>query len=190
MQVNQTEPMGSTLESDDLDSFDSLATEMTLAAKELLIGDRDVLAQHTQAVLSELGLSYRDQEHHTGVNASIVFAMANGKPCHLFGVQRFAAFAVHRARGADAREYWQRLMNRLDRDERRRLTHAAGEARSERPAPSSAPSSTSGPATVSPDEVASLYSALILPQNRNAVVQLIRALSAAESVNFLSTVLA
>jgi len=169
-------------ESDDLDAFDSLATEMTLAAKELLIGDRDVLAQHTQSVLSDLGISYRDQEHRTGVTASIVFAMANGKPCHLAGVQRFAAFAADRARSVEARDYWKRLLSRLDRDERRRLTHTASEAPTRKPAETLAPKDVSA---IAPKEIAALYSALLLPQNRSAVVHLIRALQAAESVNAL-----
>ena len=145
---------------------------------------RDILAQHTQAVLADLGLSYRDQEHRTGVTASIVFAMANGKPCHLGGVHRFAAFAVDRARGVEAREYWERLLNRLDRDERRRLIHAVGETRVKEPVTRSA---SNDAAALTSNEIAALYSALILPQNRSAVVHLIRALRAAESANFLAT---
>jgi hypothetical protein len=169
---------GVSLESDEIATPDSLATAMTLTARELLIGDRGILARETVAILAEMGLTYREQEHHTAVRASIVFDMANGKNCDLGGARRFAAFAAHRTRRSESREYWQKLLSRLNRDERRRLTHAGGQANVGTPA-IARPSAD----TIAPSEISALYSALIMPQNRMAVAQLIRALRAAESAN-------
>lgn len=87
------------------------------------LGDPGVLALHTRALLTETGLSFREQERHTGVSASAVYAMAQGSAQRRdgFSVRRFAAFAAHRAREAAARAYWQALSERLAHEERRRI---------------------------------------------------------------------
>lgn len=98
------------------------------AAPEELLGNLDLLGQHTRSLLTHSGLSYQEQERHTSVSASAVYAMAQGRPqrCHLFAVKRFAAYAAHRAHMAEARTYWQTLLERLDQDERGRLSNPNG----------------------------------------------------------------
>jgi hypothetical protein len=135
--------------------------------RHLAIDNWDQVAHFTQAVLAENGLSYREQEHHTGVGASTVYRMALGNAVGVRAVQQFAAFAAYRSRREETKNFWAGVLARFNHVE------------PDNPIISPFPE-TEIDTAVSPEEIAVLYKRLIHPANRKAVTDLLRALQASE----------
>lgn len=133
--------------------------------RHLAIDNWEQVAHFTQAVLAENGLSYREQELHTGVGASTVYRMALGNAVGVRAVQQFAAFAAYRSRRKETKAFWTGTLSRFNHTE-------TGDAPVQ---------AESGFAAASPEEVALLYADLALPVNRKAVTELLRALRASEA---------
>ena len=133
--------------------------------RHLAIDNWDQVAHFTQAVLAENGLSYREQELHTGVGASTVYRMALGNAVGVRAVQQFAAFAAYRSRREETKAFWTGTLSRFNHTETE-ITAVQVEW---------------GFAAASPEEIASLYADLALPANRKAVTELLRALQASEA---------
>jgi hypothetical protein len=126
--------------------------------RHLAIDNWDQVAHFTQATLAENGLSYREQEMHTGVGASTVYRMALGNAVGVRAVQQFAAFAAYSSRREETKAFWSGTLSRFNPVEE---FHDSADA--------------------SPESIAALYAALAHPDNRRAVAQLLRALQASET---------
>lgn len=126
--------------------------------RHLAIDNWDQVAHFTQAALAENGLSYREQEMHTGVGASTVYRMALGSAVGVRAVQQFAAFAAYGARRAETKAFWAGTLSRFNPAEEKH-----------------------DPAEASSEEIATLYSKLTHPDSRKAVTQLLQALQASEA---------
>ncbi|MBC8101075.1 MAG: hypothetical protein H7Z41_00625 [Cytophagales bacterium] len=130
--------------------------------RHLAIDDWGQVSRFTRAALAENGLSYREQERHTGVGAPTVYQMALGSAVGVRAVQQFAAFAVYSTRRADTRAFWAGLLTRLHPPDRGAVAaHGVGDS--------------------SPADAAALYARLTLPASREAVMDLLRSLQAAET---------
>lgn len=128
--------------------------------RHLAIDNWDQVAHFTQAVLAENGLSYREQETHTGVGASTVYRMALGNAVGVRAVQQFAAFAAYGSRRDETRAFWSGTLSRFNHAEESH-SHESADA--------------------SPEAIAALYAKLAHPGNKKAVAQLLRALQASEA---------
>lgn len=126
--------------------------------RHLAIDNWEQVAHFTQATLAENGLSYREQEMHTGVGASTVYRMALGNAVGVRAVQQFAAFAAYSSRREETKAFWAGTLSRFNPVEE--YLDAADD---------------------SPESIAALYATLAHPANRRAVAQLLRALQASET---------
>lgn len=129
----------------------------------------DQVAHFTQATLAENGLSYHEQEGHTGVGASTVYRMAFGHPVGVRAVQQFAAFAACSSRQEETRAFWSGTLSRLAPKEAGAEENVTGADDKKAPVPAR------------PEEIAALYSQLINPSSRKAVADLLHSLQAAET---------
>jgi len=148
------------------------STGDTAQVTEDLVSDRARLSDMTQALLTETGLSYRQQEAHTGVPAATVYRIVNGDACCANAIQRFAAFAVERTHSHSARAYWRALLDRLIATNRRPVAKPTDRAAT----PAAALSADGLFNDVLPRDIAALYSRLSRSDSRDAVVHLLRAL--------------
>jgi hypothetical protein len=125
--------------------------------RHLAIDNWEQVGHFTQAALAENGLSYREQELHTGVGASTVYRMALGNAVGVRAVQQFAAFAAYRARTEETKAFWAGTLSRLH------------------------PTETPLSADASAEEIAALYAQLARPESRKAVMNLLHSLQASEA---------
>lgn len=167
MQIAQTEPrqMSGTEIPYDSQKASEEAAYAVARMRHLAIDNWDQVAHFTQAALAENGLSYREQELHTGVGASTVYRMALGNAVGVRAVQQFAAFAAYGAHREETKAFWTGTLSRFN--------HAEPEGVPAQADP--------GFVAASPEEIATLYADLALPANRKAVTELLRALQASEA---------
>ena len=153
----------------DLQQAGEEAARAVARMRLMAIDNWDQVAHFTQAALAENGLSYREQELHTGVGASTVYRMALGNAVGVRAVQQFAAFAAYGSRREETKAFWTGTLSRFN--------HAESEGDVTMPSEKGMGDCV----TASPGEIAALYAHLVQPANRKTITDLLRALQASEA---------
>jgi len=76
----------------------------------------DRIAAQVRRLLEENGWSYREQELHTGVQASVVYDLTLCRPVQKEWLRQFASVAQSLARDPEARRFWGMLLSRISTD--------------------------------------------------------------------------
>lgn len=144
------------------------------------------IAAQVRRLLEENGWSYREQEPHTGVQASVVYDMTLCRPVRREWLRQFASVARSLARDPESRRFWGALLVRLTSEEVPQIIDAdcaewlAGDPNGACAALAAAPDPAFDGITPEAAEIVRLYQGLRSPESRRAARRLLEQLYADE----------